>query len=187
MSNPVSVASERRCFLALGSNLGNRLGNLQAALRALLPAVQLQAVSALYESGPVGPEGQPPYYNAVLAGFTSLEPIPLLDYVKKIEWQMGRRPSARWSPRPLDIDILLLDGVTLATPRLTIPHPRLTERGFVLTPLADLEPARVLPGGLSVATAAARVGTVGLRRLAGPEWTTAVSVGEPGTRPLIQT
>ena len=181
------MASERRCFLALGSNLGNRLGNLQAALRALPPAVQIQAVSALYESDPVGPDGQPPYYNAVLASFTGLEPFRLLAYVKQIEWQMGRRPSVRWGPRPLDIDILLLDGESLATPRLTIPHLRLAERGFVLTPLADLEPERLLPGGIGVATAAARVGTKGLRRIAGPEWTTAVSVGEPGTRPAIQT
>ena len=174
----------RRCVLALGANLGNRLANLQEALRRLAPVLTADRVSALYESEPVGPPDQPPYFNAVCAGVISLEPLTLLEAVKRIEWAIGRRPGPRWGPRPLDIDILLLESVTMDTPGLTIPHPRIEERAFVLVPLADILPDLTLPGsGRTVAEAAQRAGSEGLRRVAGPEWPGAAYVGTPGQRP----
>lgn len=176
----------RRCFLALGSNLGNRLGNLQDAVRQLRAGVEIDAVSPLYESAPVGPDGQPPYYNAVCAGLTDRDPTVLLQLAKSIEWALGRRPGPRWGPRPIDVDLVLVDGVTIDTPALTVPHPRLTERAFVLRPLAEIVPDLRLPGGGdSVAGAAGRLDESGLRRIAGPEWLNAVSVAPAGQRPTV--
>ena len=173
------AASHHRCALALGGNLGDRLANLQQALRLLAPAVAIEAVSPLYESDPVGPPGQPAYYNAACLGHTLLEPLELLRSAKAIERALGRQPGERWGPRPIDIDILLFDGLILDTPELTIPHPRLLERPFVLTPLADMAPDLIVPGsGLRVAAASARTGRAGLRRLAGPEWADATP-GDP--------
>ena len=177
------MAEDRRCVLALGANLGNRLANLQDVLRRLAPAVTVERVSALYESAPVGPAGQPPYYNAVCAGLTRSEPVELLRIVKRIEWAMGRRPGPRWGPRPLDIDILFMDGVTLDTRELTIPHPRLRERAFVLYPLADVAPDRILADGLMATTAREAIDATGIVQIAGPEWPTLGSVAPPGMRP----
>ena len=182
------VGSSHRAVLALGSNLGNRLGNLQGVLRRLRPAVSVDLVSALYESDPAGPAGQPPYFNAACAGHTSLAPEDLLRTVKAIEWALGRRPGPRWGPRPADIDILLLDGIALDTPMLTIPHPQLEERAFVLMPLAEILPDLVLPAsGVVAAEAARRLGSEGLRRLAGSDWPSLVYAGTPGMRPVYAT
>jgi 2-amino-4-hydroxy-6-hydroxymethyldihydropteridine diphosphokinase len=174
--------AERRCLLGLGSNLGNRLANLQDALRRLEPDVHIDAVSSLYESGAVGPEGQPPYLNAVAAGMTILEPYPLLQLVKRVEWELGRRPGPRWGPRPADIDILFVDGISLAAPDLTIPHARVAERPFVLLPLAELAPDLALTNGQTSRQAAAASDQSGLRRVAGPEWRDAVSVFPPAVQ-----
>ena len=177
---------ERRCVLALGSNLGNRLGNLQEALRRLAPVLRIDAVSALYESEPVGPSGQPPYFNAACAGDTAVEPEELLRIAKGIEWALGRRPGPRWGPRPADIDLLLIEGITRDTPSLTIPHPRISERSFVLMPLADILPDLVLPGGTrTVSELAVAAGTEGLRRIAEADWPGATYVGAPGMRPVV--
>lgn len=158
-------------YLGLGANLGNRLGNLQAGMRRLEGAVRLVAVSSLYESEPVGPPGQPPYWNAAACVETAVRPRALLALIKRIEWEMGRRPGPVWGPRPLDIDILLVDGERLAGPELVVPHPRLAERSFVLVPLAEIAPN----GGHPVLDRTIRacrdaVGDAGLMRLAGPEW-----------------
>jgi 2-amino-4-hydroxy-6-hydroxymethyldihydropteridine diphosphokinase len=177
---------ERRCVLAVGSNLGNRLANLQDALRRMAPIVRIDRVSALYESDPMGPPGQPSYFNAVCSGLTTHEPDELLRDAKAIEWALGRRPGPRWGPRPLDIDLLLIDGVTRNTPLLTIPHPRIAERSFVLTPLADILPDLALANtGRTVADLAAAAGTEGLRRIAGPEWPELLYVGVAGSRPAV--
>lgn len=158
-------------YLGLGSNLGDRLRNLQTGLTLIGRDVQVQTVSPLYESEPVGPEGQPPYLNAVARIATEFSPYQLLDRLKRIEWLAGRRPSLRWGPRPLDMDILLADGLTLAGARLTVPHASLRERAFVLTPLADIAPAVVVPGtGETVAALATRAGDAGLARRAGSDW-----------------
>ena len=174
-----------RCYLALGSNLGNRLANLQDALRFLAPVVEVDAVSSLYESDPVGPGGVVPYFNAVCAGVINADPITLLDYVKQVELRLGRRPGPRWGPRPADMDLLLIDGVALNTPDLVIPHPRIAERPFVLRPLAEIAPDMPLPDGRSVRTAAEAAPEDGLRRIAGPEWVRAASVLPPAMRPAI--
>ena len=165
MATPVTV------WIALGSNLGNRRANLRAAVRDLAPAVRVRAVSALYESDPAGVTDQPPFLNAVVRGETALAPEALLDVTQAIEWTLGRRPGLRWGPRPIDLDLLACGEAVIATPRLTLPHPRIGERAFVLRPLADLAPGLRLPGWTeTVAEALAHADGSGLERVASPEW-----------------
>src|SRR5215213_4844056 len=114
----------------------------------LAPSVAVDAVSNLYESEPVGPGGRAAYFNAVCAVRTALEATALLNYVKRIEWALGRRPGPRWGPRPADIDILIMKGVVIDNAFLTIPHPRIAERPFVLRPLAEVAPDLDLGGGV---------------------------------------
>lgn len=164
-------------WLGLGSNVGDRAENLRFALRLLPPLVQVEAVSSLYESEPVGPPDQPPYYNAACRVITGLTPDALLRRLKDVEWEIGRRPGEHWGPRPIDLDILLFDDVALETPDLVIPHPGLAERAFVLLPLAEVAANVSLPGGGgAIAALAAVADASGTRVLAGPEW------GEPGWR-----
>src|SRR2546425_9325206 len=125
-------------YIALGSNTGNREANLRMALRGMTRMSRVKAVSALYESDPVGPE-QPPYYNAVCRVETGLEPASLLRFLKGLEHEIGRRPGgSRWGPRPIDLDILLYEERVLEAEDLVIPHERLAERAFVLVPLAEI-------------------------------------------------
>ena len=129
-----------RVWLALGSNLGDRAGYLQAA-RAALPGagVTLVRASRVAETEPVGVEDQPRFLNQVLEVETSLEPRPLLDAVKDIERQLGRTARQRWGPREIDIDILRYDGRSVDEPGLHIPHPELQNRPFLLELLDDLK------------------------------------------------
>src|SRR5690606_2345692 len=122
------------------ANLGDRRANLVAALDRLPPLVRVEAVSALYESPPQPPAPPPAYLNAAIRVQTGLEPEDLLAYLKQVERDLGRRPSARWAPRPIDLDIALYDDRIVDTEALQIPHPRLPERNFVLRPLLDLDP-----------------------------------------------
>ncbi len=157
--------------IGLGANLGDRAATLRWALQALGPAVRVTAVSALYESEPWGVADQPRFLNAVCLGETDLLPSPLLEYLQGLEREAGRTAGERWGPRPLDLDILLYDNLVLHNGRLTIPHPAMAARAFVLRPLADVAPDRAPPGWPeSVTVALARVGEAGLRRVAGPEW-----------------
>lgn len=133
-------------FLALGSNLGNRAANLALALRMLSPAVRVLGVSRLYQSAPADGSPQPPYFNAACRAQTDLPPLDLLAHVKRIEHDIGRRPAGHWAPRIIDIDIALYEDALMATEALTLPHPRLGQRPFVVRPLLDLEPALVIPG-----------------------------------------
>jgi 2-amino-4-hydroxy-6-hydroxymethyldihydropteridine diphosphokinase len=134
-------------FLALGGNLGDRAANLRAACDHLREAgVQIERCSSLYETEPWGVSDQPRFLNAVCRGRTELSPAALLALAKRIERAMGRVETVRYGPRPIDIDILLYDEQTIATPELTIPHPRLAERAFVLVPLAELAPDLRPPG-----------------------------------------
>lgn len=138
-------------YLALGANLGDRAANLRAAVAALPPAVKVLALSPIYETPPWGLVEQPPFLNQVLRGETSLNPLDLLVYLKEIERRLGRQKTVRYGPRTIDLDILFYDLETVETPELTIPHPRLPERAFVLVPLADLDPDLRHPGlGVSV-------------------------------------
>ncbi len=132
-------------YLALGANLGDREQNLRVALSRLGAFVHITRVSSLYETEPWGVQDQPWFLNQVAAGTTDLSPVDLLRRVKKIEIEMGRAEGIRFGPRPIDIDILFYDHVIQLSPALTIPHPRLHERAFVLVPLAEIAPDFVHP------------------------------------------
>ncbi|MGB9799317.1 MAG: 2-amino-4-hydroxy-6-hydroxymethyldihydropteridine diphosphokinase [Thermanaerothrix sp.] len=127
-------------YLALGTNLGDRLANLRRALAALPPEVQPLRVSAVYETPPWGITEQPRFLNMVVEARTRLEPLPLLHYLKTLERQLGRQPGVRYGPRLIDLDILLYGDMVINLPELTVPHPRMAERAFVLVPLCDLYP-----------------------------------------------
>jgi 2-amino-4-hydroxy-6-hydroxymethyldihydropteridine diphosphokinase len=129
-----------RAFLGLGSNLGDRLAYLRDAVTTLRD-VGLVAVSPVYETGPMGgPVGQDPYLNLVVELHTDRTPHELLGVCRRLEAAAGRVRDERWGPRTLDVDVLWVDGVTLADPDLEVPHPRLWERRFVVAPLHDLAP-----------------------------------------------
>jgi 2-amino-4-hydroxy-6-hydroxymethyldihydropteridine diphosphokinase len=131
--------------LALGTNLGNRPANLLAAVAALPPAIDVLVQSPIYETPPWGLTSQPAFLNMVIKGETNLSPQELLKFIKNLETRLGRQPSVRWGPRLIDLDILFYDDLILDIPGLTIPHPHLHERAFVLVPLEDLEPELVHP------------------------------------------
>lgn len=133
-------------FLALGSNLGNRKANLYAAIDRLRRHIAIRRVSPVYETEPAYVTDQPSFLNMALRGETTLDPDTLLVFLKTIEQEMGREKTIRFGPRVVDIDILLFDDLRVATDVLTIPHPRMAERAFVLIPLADIAPALVIPG-----------------------------------------
>ena len=138
-----------RAYLGLGANEGDRLGALQRAIEALkgTEGVRVIAASPVYETEAHTPgEAQPPYLNAVLAIETRLPPDALLAHLHRIEGEAGRRRTRRWAPRPLDLDVLLFGDRALQEPHLTIPHPGLALRRFVLAPLADLAPDAAVPG-----------------------------------------
>jgi len=141
-----------RAFIGLGSNLAEPQRQLRSALEAIaaLPQTQLLRCSSFYRSAPVGPAGQPDYINAVAELETGLSPLQLLDQLQAVEAAHGRERSIRWGARTLDLDILLLDSQQLDEARLQVPHPRMTERNFVLVPLAELEPGLQLPSGESI-------------------------------------
>ena len=132
-------------YLALGSNLGNRFENLKEAISSLSPQMTVKSKSHVYETLPWGYEDQPKFLNQVLKTETYLQPEPLLKHIKRLEIALGRKASFQNGPRLIDIDILFYDDLILNTPLLTIPHPRLHERGFVLLPLMDLAPDLIHP------------------------------------------
>jgi 2-amino-4-hydroxy-6-hydroxymethyldihydropteridine diphosphokinase len=140
-----------RAHLALGSNLGDRLGFLRQAVRdlAATPGISVTAASRVYETAPVGGPEQGPYLNAVVALETDLDAHALLRVAHRIEDAAQRERKERWGARTLDVDVLLVGNERVDTPELTVPHPRLWERGFVLAPLADVAPDLVAapPGG----------------------------------------
>jgi len=156
-------------YVGLGANLGDRRAGLEAALRALEahPQMRLARVSSLYETAPVGVTGQPDFLNAVAAVETTLAPRPLLDALLHLENLLGRVRTSRWGPRVIDLDLLLYGARTIALPGLDVPHPRLRERAFVLTPLAEIAPDLSLPGdGKKVADLAKiHAGAGNIRRL----------------------
>mgnify|MGYP001160648332 FL=1 len=127
-------------FLSLGTNLGDRVENLRAALQALLPVVNIQSTSPVFETPPWGFTEQPAFLNMVIMGKTEVDPLTLLGRLKSIEVDLGRLPSFRFGPRLIDLDILFYGKQELELENLSIPHPRLQERAFVLVPLAALAP-----------------------------------------------
>lgn len=136
---------EHIVYLALGSNLGDRLANLKQAIAALTPQLDVKAKSQVYETLPWGYEDQPKFLNQVVKAKTYLEPEPLLRHLKRLEVALGRQESFPNGPRLIDIDILFYDELILYSPSLVIPHPRLHERAFVLLPLMDLDPELIHP------------------------------------------
>lgn len=151
----------RVAYLGLGSNVGDRRGHLIAALEALRKrGVQVEAVSSTYETEPVGEVlDQPDFLNAAIRARTELEAEELLDACKAAEAERGREMDApRHSPRPLDVDLLLLGDLTLSSERLTLPHPEVTSRRFVLAPLLELDPELTLPDGTRLADSLAALG-----------------------------
>jgi len=146
-----------RAYLAIGSNLGDRLAHLQSAVDGLgaTPGVTVVGVSRIYETEPVGGPKQPEYLNAVVAVDTGLPARALLERGQELEAAARRVRAERWGPRTLDVDVLLVGDLCVDEPDLVVPHPRMWERAFVLAPLADVAPDLVeVPEG----------GWIGLRR-----------------------
>lgn len=143
-----------RACIALGSNLDDPAAQIQHAVDALatLPHSTLVACSPLYRTAPVGPQDQPDFINAAALLDTTLSPLALLDALQALEQAAGRERRRHWGERTLDLDLLLYGDQTLDLPRLTVPHPRLHERAFVLVPLFALAPSLVLPDGTSLAS-----------------------------------
>jgi 2-amino-4-hydroxy-6-hydroxymethyldihydropteridine diphosphokinase len=149
---------ERVGYLGLGSNVGDSEGHLRAALQLLpIEGVEVLAVSSTWVTEPVGQIlDQPDFLNAVVRVRTSLDPEQLLDACKAVEAERGRQfDLPRHSPRPLDVDLLLLGDLELQTDRLTLPHPEVRNRRFVLAPLLELDPSLTLPDGTVLADALA--------------------------------
>jgi 2-amino-4-hydroxy-6-hydroxymethyldihydropteridine diphosphokinase len=153
--------SGRVGYLGLGSNVGDRAAHLRAAVAALREhGVEVEAISSAYQTEPVGDIlDQPDFLNAALRIRTDLDPEALLDLCKAIEVEQGRMLGGqRHGPRPLDLDLLLLGDLELESNRLTLPHPQVMDRRFVLEPLLELDPELALPDGTPLATALAELG-----------------------------
>jgi 2-amino-4-hydroxy-6-hydroxymethyldihydropteridine diphosphokinase len=160
-------------YLGLGANIGNREANLRMALRGFTRMARVEAVSSLYETDPVGSvQDQPAFYNAVCRIETGLEPESLLRFLKTLEHEIGRRPGGQTGgPRPIDLDILLYDDRVHERADLTIPHPRLAERAFVLVPLAEITPDARHPAiGKTIAELAQAVSKDGVREIKPAGW-----------------
>jgi 2-amino-4-hydroxy-6-hydroxymethyldihydropteridine diphosphokinase len=141
-------------YIALGSNLASPLDQVNAAIAALgeIPESRVVALSSFYRTPPLGPQDQPDYLNAAVALETALSPEALLDNTQRIELQQGRvRKAERWGPRTLDLDIMLFGQQVLDTPRLTVPHYDMKNRGFMLWPLFEIAPKLTFPDGTTLA------------------------------------
>lgn len=152
-----------KVYLGLGSNLGDRMENLRRALAALAPYVTIEEVSSVYDTAPVHILNQPRFLNIAVAGHTSLSSLALLHVLKRIESDLGRTKGERYGPRLIDIDILLYEDELVDTPELTLPHPRIAERAFVLVPLAEIAANLVHPRlQETIGALARRVDTAGV-------------------------
>ena len=169
-----------RVFLGLGSNLGDRMANLERGLRILGERIRLVRVSSMYETEPWGFADQPAFLNCVVEGETSASPERVLQFLKEAEQKVGRRASFEWGPRVLDADLLFYGRRIVNLPHLQVPHPRIPQRAFVLVPLAEIAADFVHPGlGLTVERMVADVeGQEGVRwHSPSPE------LGRPGCPP----
>ena len=154
--------------LSLGSNLGDRLANLQRGVDVLCagPVLGEGALSPVYETVPVGGPGQPDYLNAVLVAVTLRPAREVLDRSLAAEQAVHRVRGPRWGPRTVDVDVIVYGDVVSGDPEFTLPHPRAHERAFVLAPWHDVDPGAVIPGRGPIADLLAAVGTAGVRRRA---------------------
>lgn len=158
-------------YIALGSNIGHPLSQLRAALASLagLPDTRLESVSSGWRSTAIGPGEQPDYLNAVALIVTGLAPTALLQALQQIETEQGRERAEHWGPRTLDLDILLYGDQAISTEQLTIPHPRMTERNFVLYPLLEISNTKLqLPDGTTIASLLQQCPTSGLEKTQQP-------------------
>ena len=135
----------RTVYIGLGSNLGDRVVNLREAGQRLGAVVKIEKASQLYVAAPMGYVRDDAFVNAVIRGTTTLKPLELLQIMQAIESAMGRRPGVQYGPRPIDLDLLFYEAVQMETRKLTIPHPRIPERAFVLKPLAEIAPELMHP------------------------------------------
>ena len=167
MSGAGVAGSPVRAYVGVGANLGDALASVQAAVAALggLPGTSLAGASSLYRSAPVDATG-PDFINAVAAVDTWLAPEGLLDELQALELRFGRERPYRNAPRTLDLDLLLFGEQRWHSERLTVPHPRLPERAFVLLPLLELAPGLCLPGGVALASLLPAVQQQAITRLA---------------------
>ena len=145
-----------RAAIGLGSNLGDKAGNIERAIDRMGHLGELISVSTIYQTAPIGGPDQPPYYNAVALLDTDLEPRALLDGLLEIEQMQGRQRKERWGPRIIDLDVLLYGDEVIDEPGLVVPHPRMTERRFVLDPLLEVWPDAACPMGLGSAPSSLR-------------------------------
>ncbi|MEI8131887.1 MAG: 2-amino-4-hydroxy-6-hydroxymethyldihydropteridine diphosphokinase [Leptolinea sp.] len=135
-----------RIFLGVGSNLGDRMANLTAAQSAVAAFMTIEKTSKIYETAPWGMLDQPDFLNQAWDASTTLTPLELLQRIQQVEIDLGRKPSVLYGPRLIDIDILLYSNLIFKSADLVIPHPYISERTFVLAPMADLEPDLIIPG-----------------------------------------
>lgn len=153
--------------VSLGGNLGDRLARLRCGIEVMAQHVPVLAVSPVYETTPVGGSDQPAYLNAVaLVGSDDAEAV--FSAAQAAERAQGRLRSTRWGPRTLDVDLIVVDSLTTSDPRLTLPHPRAHDRGFVLEPWLAIDPTAELPGRGSVRALLAALPPQGVRRYADP-------------------
>ncbi|HUC48144.1 MAG TPA: 2-amino-4-hydroxy-6-hydroxymethyldihydropteridine diphosphokinase [Xanthobacteraceae bacterium] len=164
----MTKANSTEALIALGGNIGNAALTFERAVTMLCDekSVWLRQRSANYRTPPWGVTDQAAFMNAAIAVTTTLSPRELLGRMREVEWHLGRNRAfeRRWGPRTLDLDLLAYDDVTLDTPELTLPHPRMFERAFVLVPLAEIAPDRII-SGVRVRDALARVDAAGVERL----------------------
>ena len=132
-------------FLALGSNVGDRSGNIKKAINLLSGSVGISRLAPVYESRAVGFKEQPDFLNTVIEGHTNLSPGDLLVFIEEVETNVGRKKSAHWGPREIDVDILFYDDIVFKNEILEIPHSQIVKRDFVLAPMNDLEPNFIHP------------------------------------------
>jgi 2-amino-4-hydroxy-6-hydroxymethyldihydropteridine diphosphokinase len=169
MTGPAQPPKPRRVVLALGSNLGDRLENLQGGVDALFdaPGLDFRAASPVYETRPVGGPQQPDYLNAVITADTALPARTILDRAHGVEEAFQRVREVAWGPRTLDVDLIVCGDEISGDPGLTLPHPRAHERAFVLAPWHEIEPDAEIPGHGRVDELLKVVGTDGVRRVDG--------------------
>lgn len=132
-------------YIGLGSNLGDRVTYLREAVQRLGAITTIEKASRLYVAAPLGYVRDDAFINAVVSGTTTLKPLELLEMMQAIEQAMGRRPGVQFGPRPIDLDLLFYDAVQIETRKLTVPHPRVHQRAFVLKPLAEIAPNLMHP------------------------------------------
>jgi len=139
---------ENTAYIALGSNIGNRYDNILGAIKLLTSHLEIELVnySSVYETDPVGYEDQDLFLNMVIEIQTVLSAMELLDFCLKTELELGRKREIRWGPRTIDLDILTFNQENIETERLTVPHPRMQERAFVMVPLVEINPEQRIPG-----------------------------------------